>query len=68
MLQGGGRSGESIIEIDLTKETDAFFAGHTIDGRVLFPATGYLVCVVYYYLISHCMKFDFNVVLIPMVI
>ncbi|XP_054286913.1 fatty acid synthase-like [Macrosteles quadrilineatus] len=43
--KGGGRSGESVIEIDLTKEADAFLAGHAIDGRVLFPATGYLTLV-----------------------
>lgn len=35
-------SGEMVIEVDLAKETDAFIAGHVIDGRVLFPATGYL--------------------------
>ncbi|XP_076288350.1 fatty acid synthase 1 [Lasioglossum baleicum] len=38
-------SGESVIEFDLSKETDAYLSGHTIDGRVLFPATGYLVLV-----------------------
>ncbi|XP_043486066.1 fatty acid synthase [Polistes fuscatus] len=39
------RSGESIVEIDLSKETDAYISGHTIDGRILFPATGYLTIV-----------------------
>ncbi|KAL7302666.1 hypothetical protein TKK_0004723 [Trichogramma kaykai] len=39
------RSGESVIEIDLSKDTDAALAGHAIDGRVLFPATGYLTIV-----------------------
>ncbi|XP_066991506.2 fatty acid synthase [Anabrus simplex] len=43
--KGGARSGESIIEIDLGKEQDSFLAGHAIDGRVLFPATGYLTLV-----------------------
>lgn len=38
-----GLSGESVIEFDLSKESDAYIAGHMIDGRVLFPATGYLV-------------------------
>ncbi|XP_076656220.1 fatty acid synthase-like [Halictus rubicundus] len=38
-------SGESVIEFDLSKESDAYIAGHTIDGRILFPATGYLVLV-----------------------
>lgn len=26
----------------MTKDDDAYLAGHTIDGRVLFPATGYM--------------------------
>jgi len=29
----------------LTDEHDAFLAGHTIDGRILFPATGYMFLV-----------------------
>lgn len=37
------RSGENVIEYDLSRADDAFIAGHNIDGRVLFPATGYLV-------------------------
>lgn len=36
------QSGETIIDINLTKDDDAYLAGHTIDGRVLFPATGYM--------------------------
>lgn len=31
-----------MINVNLTKEEDAYMAGHTIDGRVLFPATGYM--------------------------
>lgn len=41
--KGQGRSGECVVEIDLSKEDDAFYSGHAIDGRVLFPATGYMV-------------------------
>lgn len=41
-LQEAG-SGESVIKIDLSNPDDQYLAGHTIDGRVLFPATGYLV-------------------------
>lgn len=41
----GSRSGELVIDVDLSKESDAYLAGHTIDGRVLFPATGYLTLV-----------------------
>uniref|UniRef100_A0AAG5DUW7 Fatty acid synthase n=1 Tax=Anopheles atroparvus TaxID=41427 RepID=A0AAG5DUW7_ANOAO len=36
------KSGETIIDVNLGKDDDAYLAGHTIDGRVLFPATGYL--------------------------
>ncbi|XP_054742931.1 fatty acid synthase [Anastrepha obliqua] len=35
-------SGDTVIEIDLSSEDDAFLVGHTIDGRILFPATGYM--------------------------
>uniref|UniRef100_A0A1I8NSS5 Fatty acid synthase n=1 Tax=Stomoxys calcitrans TaxID=35570 RepID=A0A1I8NSS5_STOCA len=35
-------SGETIIEVDLSNEDDAYLAGHTIDGRILFPGTGYM--------------------------
>ncbi|KZC13477.1 PREDICTED: fatty acid synthase [Dufourea novaeangliae] len=41
----GGSSGESIVAVDLSKESDAYLSGHKIDGRILFPATGYLVIV-----------------------
>ena len=37
------KSSEMVIEVDLSKDGDKFFVGHQIDGRVLFPATGYLV-------------------------
>ncbi|XP_055550797.1 fatty acid synthase [Wyeomyia smithii] len=36
------KSGETIIDVNLDKPDDAYLAGHTIDGRVLFPATGYM--------------------------
>ncbi|CAH2039961.1 unnamed protein product, partial [Iphiclides podalirius] len=39
------RSGENVVEYDLTRPEDEFIAGHNIDGRVLFPATGYLMLV-----------------------
>lgn len=41
--KGSARSGECVIDIDLSKGGDAYLSGHAIDGRVLFPATGYLV-------------------------
>lgn len=43
LVQGGSRSGECVIDVDLSREQDEFLTGHAIDGRVLFPATGYLV-------------------------
>ncbi|XP_061706672.1 fatty acid synthase-like [Cydia pomonella] len=39
------RTGENIIEYDLTKPEEEFIAGHNIEGRVLFPATGYLTLI-----------------------
>ncbi|VVC27330.1 Hypothetical protein CINCED_3A023543 [Cinara cedri] len=44
-VQKEGGSGESVIKVDLSKGEDQFLSGHTIDGRVLFPATGYLTLV-----------------------
>ncbi|CAD6999349.1 unnamed protein product [Ceratitis capitata] len=35
-------SGDTVIDIDLSSDDDAFVIGHTIDGRILFPATGYM--------------------------
>ncbi|XP_012229663.2 fatty acid synthase [Linepithema humile] len=43
--QVSGRSGECVVQVDLSKETDAHIAGHQIDGRILFPATGYILLV-----------------------
>lgn len=35
---------EEVVEVDLeANEGDAYIAGHQLDGRVLFPATGYMV-------------------------
>ncbi|XP_038206276.1 fatty acid synthase-like [Zerene cesonia] len=42
---GNARSGENVIEYDVSKNDDSFISGHNIDGRVLFPATGYLTLV-----------------------
>ena len=41
--KGGGQGG-STYDIDCTPGSeDQYLTGHKIDGRVLFPATGYLV-------------------------
>ncbi|XP_049874376.1 fatty acid synthase [Pectinophora gossypiella] len=44
-FSNASRSGENVIEYDLSKQEDSFIAGHNIDGRILFPATGYLTLV-----------------------
>lgn len=38
-------SGATMVEINLTKDEDAYLSGHTIDDRNLFPATGYMVLI-----------------------
>lgn len=43
--QTSGQSGECVVQVDLSKDTDAHIAGHQIDGRILFPATGYILLV-----------------------
>lgn len=43
--QTSAQSGECVVQVDLSKELDAYIAGHQIDGRILFPATGYLALV-----------------------
>ncbi|XP_015126151.1 fatty acid synthase [Diachasma alloeum] len=53
-----GGSGEAVVEIDLSKEEHAHYAGHTIDGRVLFPATGYLFLVWKTYAKIHGLDFE----------
>lgn len=42
-----GRASEIIVEVDVSSpdNKDYHLVGHTIDGRVLFPATGYLCLV-----------------------
>jgi len=42
---GSGSGSASSVEISVSSpdSEDAYLTGHVIDGRVLFPATGYLV-------------------------
>ncbi|XP_077491843.1 fatty acid synthase-like [Amblyomma americanum] len=41
---GFAQSTEDVVEVDLgANEGDAYLAGHQLDGRILFPATGYIV-------------------------
>ncbi|KAJ8891050.1 hypothetical protein PR048_010559 [Dryococelus australis] len=41
----GVRSGECIMEVNLSKEEDKYLFGHEIDGRLICPATGYMTLV-----------------------
>lgn len=38
-------SGERLIEISITSDKFKYVSGHVVDGRNLFPATGYLCLV-----------------------
>lgn len=41
---GGGGTSSCVFKVDASTESeDHYLVGHCIDGRVLFPATGYLV-------------------------
>ena len=46
-LSGNGGEGTSRFDVEVSSRDgpDAYLAGHKIDGRVLFLATGYLVLV-----------------------
>lgn len=36
-------SSDYVVKVDLNESEDEYLAGHTIDGRVLYPATAYLM-------------------------
>ena len=36
-------SSDYTVKVDLQEKADEYYSGHCIDGRVLFPATGYLM-------------------------
>lgn len=42
---GAGGGAQLTVEVDITSQEskDYYLVGHAIDGRILFPATGYLV-------------------------
>jgi hypothetical protein len=43
LLQSKDRSNEPSVSISLQDESMEYLAGHVVNGRNLFPATGYLV-------------------------
>jgi fatty acid synthase len=45
-LQPKVKSGELSVSINLQNESMKYLSGHVIDGRNLFPATGYLVSII----------------------
>ena len=46
------------VKIDLDSEEHRYVEGHTIDGRMIFPATGYMVIMTSMVLI--CSLYDFK--------
>ena len=45
-MSSSGGSSSCVYEIDVSQESpDHYILGHAIDGKVLYPATGYLVLV-----------------------
>ncbi|GAB0087210.1 Fatty acid synthase [Sergentomyia squamirostris] len=52
------KSGHSVFEYNLASEEDAFLAGHNIDEKILFPATGYLFLAWREYAKSHGNQYD----------
>jgi len=48
------------VVISLQDEEMKYLSGHVVDGRNLFPATGYLVSYRMQYLTNDVMDFPFN--------
>ena len=42
-LTGSGQAASFDIDISSAESEDAYMSGHVVDGRVLLPATGYLM-------------------------
>ncbi|GAB0098099.1 Fatty acid synthase [Sergentomyia squamirostris] len=52
------QTGQAIFDYNLTNDRDEYLAGHNIDGRVLFPATGYIFLAWRQFAKSHGNQFD----------
>ncbi|XP_025265005.1 fatty acid synthase-like [Camponotus floridanus] len=51
-------SGELVVEINLSRETDAYLMGHQIDGRFVFPGAGFIFMVWQIFAKLHDTDFD----------
>jgi hypothetical protein len=58
-MQKKSKSGERTVVISLKEEERKYLSGHVIDGRNLFPATGYLVSSRMQYLTNVVIGFTF---------
>jgi fatty acid synthase, animal type len=52
-LQTKLETGERTVTFDLNEEDVSYISGHKIDNRILFPATGYLVCIEKFSILFH---------------
>jgi hypothetical protein len=58
LLQPKVKSGEHAVIISLQDESVEYLSGHVIDGRNLFPATGYLVSFTKIFLLIYVLLYD----------
>ncbi|XP_055303122.1 fatty acid synthase-like [Sitodiplosis mosellana] len=38
-------TGDAVVEVNLANDDDAYFSSHTLNGHIMFPATGYMTLV-----------------------
>jgi len=58
IYKNGQNTSEHAVKIDLSKETYAYLAGHRIDGRIIFPGSGYVMLVWKTFANLHNMDFE----------
>ncbi|XP_050531344.1 fatty acid synthase-like [Daktulosphaira vitifoliae] len=44
-VEKGSGSNENVVEVSINSDQDKYLVGHTIDGRVLYPAAGYMTLI-----------------------